>query len=337
MPPRTARTKVRYQTALKLSRPPHDQFLALRYNIAVNGVLVPILTDGGRPVCRVIDGGNRKAIADELGYDCPEVVQAGLTQEEMRTLARALSLARRQLTAEQKRQLIADQLLETPDRSNRWLGKQLGVSHPTVARVRAELEATGKVFQLERTLGADGKYRPKILFQNPPELRRPLDFYPTPPHATQALVDRERFMGLVLEPACGDGAIVRVLRKQGYDGQAADLLGGQNFFDRTEMVPNIITNPPYRHSLEFVLHAKRITTRKTAMLLPVEFLHGGTRYELFQDGRFPLKVVYVFSSRLRFGTETDATVGHAWYVWDRGHKGEPTLRWIGRRATSGRL
>jgi hypothetical protein len=326
--PTKTKARVRYQPVLNLPKLPYDQFLALRDNIAINGVLVPILTDGGRPVCRIIDGGYRKAIADELGYDCPEIVQEGLSEEEMRTLARALNLARRQLTQDQKRQLIADQLLETPDRSNRWVGKRLGVSHPTVASVRAEMEATGKVFQFDRTLGSDGKYRPKRVFQNPPELRRPLDQYPTPPHATQALVDRERFMGLVLEPACGDGAIVRVLRRHGYDVRAADLLGGQNFFDRIETVPNVITNPPYSHSLEFILHAKKVATGKIAMLLPVEFLHGGTRYELFQDRRFPLRVVYVFSSRLRFGAETHATVGHAWYVWDRKHKEEPVIRWI---------
>ncbi len=33
-----------------------------------------------------------KVIADELGYDCPEIVQEGLTEEEKRTLARALNL-----------------------------------------------------------------------------------------------------------------------------------------------------------------------------------------------------------------------------------------------------
>src|SRR5437762_73517 len=71
-----------------------------------------------------------------------------------------LNLPRRQLTQEQKRQVIADQLQETPSRSNRWIGKQLGVSHPTVASVRAEMEATGKVYQFDHTLGSDGKYRP---------------------------------------------------------------------------------------------------------------------------------------------------------------------------------
>jgi hypothetical protein len=317
--------KLAYQPVLKLPPLTYEQLQALRDNIAVNGVLVPILVDEDD---RIIDGYYRKTIAGELGYDCPEIDQRGLTEGEKRILARALNLARRQLTQEQKRHLIAEQLQETPHRSNRWIGKQLGVSHPTVAAVRAELEATGKLFQLEETLGSDGKYRPKRLFQNPPELRRPLDFYPTPPHATQALVERERFTGLILEPACGDGAIVRVLHKRGYNVESADLLDGQNFFERKKSVSNIITNPPYRHSLDFILHAKKIATCKIAMLLPVEFLHGGTRYDLFQDRCFPLKLVYVFASRLRFGSETHSTVGHAWYVWDRRYKGEPVIRWI---------
>ncbi len=325
MPTKTAKTKSKYRPVLKLPPLPPDQFLALRYNITVNGVLVPILVDEKKGI---IDGSYRKAIADELGYDCPEIVQEGLSEDEKRTLARALNLARRQLSTEQKRQLIADQLSETPERSNRWIARQLGVSHPTVASVRDEMEATGKVYQLERTLGEDGKFRPKRVFQNPPELRRPLDFYPTPPHAVQSLLDRERFTGLVLEPACGDGAIVRVLQAYGYDVEATDILDGKDFFARSETVPNIVTNPPYRQTLDFILHAKKIATRKVAMLLPVEFLHGATRFELFQDRRFPLKNVYVFSSRLRFGSETDATVGHAWYVWDRKYKGEARLGWI---------
>jgi hypothetical protein len=315
----------RYQPVLKLPALPYDQFLALRDNIAVHGVLVPILVD---ETSRIIDGNYRKAIAQELGYDCPEIVHEGLGEDEKRTLARALNLARRQLNQEQKRQLVADQLHETPARSNRWVGKQLGVSHPTVASVRAEMEGTGKLFQFERTVGSDGKSRPKRLFQNPPELRRPNDFYPTPPHATKALLVRETFTDPILEPACGDGAIVRVVRKHGYDVEATDLDEGQDFLERTEQVANIITNPPYRQSLDFVNHAKKIAMRKIAMLLPVEFLHGGTRFDLFQDRRFPLKVVYVFSSRLCFGSKTHATVGHAWYVWDRRHKGEPRLAWI---------
>jgi hypothetical protein len=133
---------------------------------------------------------------------------------------------------------------------------------------------------------------------------------------------------VVLEPACGDGAIVRVLEKNGYTVETADLRNGHDFFQRGAQVPNIITNPPYRQHLEFVVHAKQVATKKIAMLLPVEFLHGTTRYGLFMDQHFPLKVVYIFSSRLCFGTETPATVGHAWYVWEKGYRGEPRLGWI---------
>jgi DNA modification methylase len=161
MPTTTKKTrKARYEPVLKLPPLPYDQFLALRDNIAVNGVLVPILVDSNGNKRRIIDGNYRKAIADELGYDCPEIVQAGLTEDEKRTLARALNLARRHLTQEQNRQLVSDQLRETPDRSNRWVGKQLGVHHATVAVVRAEMEGTGDLSSCERTIGEDGKARP---------------------------------------------------------------------------------------------------------------------------------------------------------------------------------
>ena len=135
---------------------PPDQYEALWQNIAVNGVLVPILVDGDGLKRRIIDGNCRKRIANELGYDCPEVVHEG-DDEELRTLARALNLARRQLTADQKRQVIADQLRETPKRTNRWIAKMLGVSHPTVASVRTELEFVGKIYQQPQRVGADGK------------------------------------------------------------------------------------------------------------------------------------------------------------------------------------
>lgn len=88
--------KPRYEPVLKLPALPYEQFMALRDNIGINGVLVPILVDGDGPVRKVIDGNYRKAIAEELGYECPEIAQSGLNDEEERTLARALNLARRQ-------------------------------------------------------------------------------------------------------------------------------------------------------------------------------------------------------------------------------------------------
>ena len=83
---RTTAKKTRkpvYEPVLKLPPLLSEQFIALRDNIAVNGVLVPILVTEDK---QIIDGNYRRAIADELGYDCPEIVQSGLTEEEIRRL-----------------------------------------------------------------------------------------------------------------------------------------------------------------------------------------------------------------------------------------------------------
>ena len=152
--------KPSYHSILDLPPLPPDQLEGLRANIAVNGVLVPIFVDSDGPRRGIIDGIYRRQIADEFDYQCPEIVLPGLNDQEKRTLARALNLARRQLTTDQKRQVIADQLHETPDWSLRRVAKMLGVSAPTVGSVRVELASTVKVLQLERTIGLDGKYRP---------------------------------------------------------------------------------------------------------------------------------------------------------------------------------
>jgi DNA modification methylase len=162
MPKTKIASKVKYEPVLKLPPLSYEEFTALRDNIAVNGVLIPILVDSDGPRRKIIDGNFRKQIANELGYDCPEIVQAGLDEDEKRALARALNLARRQLSADQKRQLIADQLRETPDKSLRWVAKMLGVHHTTVGTVRGEMQSTGELASCPRTLGADGKYRPAV-------------------------------------------------------------------------------------------------------------------------------------------------------------------------------
>ena len=108
----------------------------------------------------ILDGFARAKIAKELGYRVPVGRPGGLSEQEKRSLVRALNLARRQLDPPARRAIISDELRENPGRSNRWIAKSLGVSHPTVAVVRQVLESTGKVYQFDRTLGADGKYRP---------------------------------------------------------------------------------------------------------------------------------------------------------------------------------
>src|SRR6478672_4274988 len=52
------------------------------------------------------------------------------------------------------------------------------------------------------------------------------DFYPTPPWATFALIDNEKFSGDIWECACGDGAMSTVLE------QAASHVHSSDRYDR---------------------------------------------------------------------------------------------------------
>jgi hypothetical protein len=166
------------------------------------------------------------------------------------------------------------------------------------------------------------------------------DFYPTPPKATEALLRVERFVGSIWEPACGDGAISKVLEAAGYDVQSSDLIdrgygqpGVDFLLDYRTVATNIVTNPPFKHAEEFVRHALARTTGKVAMLCRLAWLEGKARRDLFENS--PLANVWVFSNRvpmLRGGDEMlkggGGMIAFAWYVWNHAHEGRPQLGWV---------
>jgi hypothetical protein len=163
------------------------------------------------------------------------------------------------------------------------------------------------------------------------------DFYPTPPEATEALLQREKFDGAILEPACGDGAMSRVLEAHGYSVISRDLIyrgygeGGHDFLKSHEKYPNVITNPPFRLGEEFIQHALKLTTGKVVMLCKLQFLEGGKRKLMFEST--PFKSVYIFSKRLsmtRNGEKmaNSGMIAFAWFVWEHGYTGVPTVAWI---------
>ena len=100
---------------------------------------------------------------------------------------------------------------------------------------------------------------------------------------------------------------------------------------------DIITNPPYKYALDFVCKALSIVPdgRKVCMFLKVQFLEGKARKELFVN--HPPKVLYVSSSRLLCAPNGDfeatrknggSAVAYAWFVWEKGYKGDTIIKWI---------
>ena len=185
----------------------------------------------------------------------------------------------------------------------------------------------------------------KIAGGNPTRGRVENDYYATHPDSTKALLEVEEIIYPALEPACGEGHISKLLSYE--DTTSIDLidrgygLGGVDFLDKL-MNPGyfntVITNPPFKLFQEFVEKALSIAGKKVIMFGKLQALEGQKRATFMQNS--PLKTVYVFKARqqpLRNGSEIDeltgkkmnsSTMAFAWYVWEIGYTGEPTIKWL---------
>lgn len=172
-----------------------------------------------------------------------------------------------------------------------------------------------------------------------PEKRQKDDFYPTPPEATYALLEREKFKGEVWECACGDGAISKILQENNYKTYSSDLIDrgfGEtpiDFLKSTRKTDNIITNPPFKLGTEFAYQSCLLANKKVAMLCRINFLEGVARGKMFKNT--PLKTVYVFSRRITFTNPDTKKKSHgggmlafAWFIWENGYNKKPQIEWI---------
>jgi len=188
---------------------------------------------------------------------------------------------------------------------------------------------------MDATYHLNGGYKPTM--KRFADLDGP-DFFPTPAWATHALIDNEDFRGDIWEPACGDGAMSRVLETTGNKVISSDLHdrgygeADHDFLDSWRSAPNIVTNPPYNAAEGFVRAGVDRSSAKFAMLLRLAFLEGANRQRtIFTDA--PPSRVWVFSERITFypagavqkGTGTTA---YAWFVWDKGASSGTELKWL---------
>lgn len=173
--------------------------------------------------------------------------------------------------------------------------------------------------------------------------RQSEDYYATEPKAAQLLLDVEKFSPIIWECACGGGHLAQVLENNDYEVIATDLIyrgygdkESLNFLEETleEFEGDIITNPPYKYALEFVQKALDSVQigKKVAMFLKLQFLEGKSRKKFFLEN--PPKVVYVSLSRLNCAMNGDfdkyesSAIAYAWFVWEKGFKGDPIIKWI---------
>lgn len=163
--------------------------------------------------------------------------------------------------------------------------------------------------------------------------RRADDFYATPAWCTRAIMPHLRLNDPVLDPCCGDGAILGVLFAAGrtvcgleLDAARGGTSGSVSIRDALTPEPwpqhrTIITNPPYSLAMEFIERALREAPEDAdvAFLLRLNFL-GSQRRAAFHRS-YPSDV-YVLPRRPSFtGGGTDATE-YCWMVWGASRGGQ---------------
>lgn len=170
------------------------------------------------------------------------------------------------------------------------------------------------------------------------EDREENDFYATQPIAAEWLIKLENLDNNIWECACGQGHLGKVFEEHGYNVLATDLIdrgygqGGVDFLKSDGLfIGDIVTNPPYKYAQEFIEHALSLIPDgyKVCMFLKVQFLEGKTRRKLYTN--CPPRTVYISSSRIQCGRNGEfkgSMVAYAWYVWEKGYKGDTVLKWF---------
>lgn len=126
--------------------------------------------------------------------------------------------------------------------------------------------------------------------------RKAADHYPTPPDVTVALMEFLKLErdDVVLEPACAEGAMSRVIEHYCDTVWSSDLRDGPEVYGQPcinflEGEPHddlkidwIITNPPFNLAEAFIRKSLSITPN-VAMLLSNQYWHAASRKKLFED------------------------------------------------------
>ena len=176
--------------------------------------------------------------------------------------------------------------------------------------------------------------------------REPNDFYATDPIAIDKLIGSIGFItSVVWECACGTGCLSERLKQYCHGVVSTDAIDRgygqvQDFLLAKEMPSGcscIITNPPYKLATEFILHALSLLPDggRCIMFLKTTFLEGEKRHRLLFS-KYPPQRILQFSKRVLCAKNAEfqkmrkvgSAVSYAWFVWEKGYKGETTITWI---------
>ncbi len=161
--------------------------------------------------------------------------------------------------------------------------------------------------------------------KSPKNNRNAADFYATPRECTIALIDRFEHLfrgGRIWEPACGDGAISKVLEERNFRVISTDLHdrgygeGNMNFLNADCQCDGIITNPPFNLAADFI---ERCAEKEVpfAMLTKATFWHAAKRQRLFRKTKPMAVMAMTWRPAMSPERGKSATMDFIWTVWGK--------------------
>ena len=182
--------------------------------------------------------------------------------------------------------------------------------------------------------------------------RETMDYYATEPKAIDLLAAKFDIPHRVWECACGGGSLSERLKERGHEVISTDIIdrGYEGFNGECDFLSRlfhpkiegdyaIVTNPPYKFVTEFVLTALDVLPDGCylCLFLKTTALESRGRWEkiyrqtppryVFQciDRILCAKNAEFEDARKNLGAGAQA---YAWFVWQKGWKGQTTLDWI---------
>lgn len=169
------------------------------------------------------------------------------------------------------------------------------------------------------------------------------DYYREPEWCVDALLTVEPIAPgtSVWDPSAGSGTIPRVLARHGIACAASDIVDRgcgavvADFFACEAGIACtecIVSNPPYGVAEAYARHALKIAGDRVILITRLAWLESQTRAAFFAET--PLARVWVSRRRISMppgNSEIKAkggTVAYAWFVFQHGHQGAPTIGWF---------
>ena len=172
------------------------------------------------------------------------------------------------------------------------------------------------------------------------------DFYATEPIAIDKLKKVYNIPKNIIEICAGNGHLSERLKQLGHNVESWDIVQRDyplekacNFLNQNEIPKgySILTNPPYKYVTEIVLHSLSLIGegQQVIMFLKVQFLEGKERFEKIFKTQ-PPKYMFVSTERItcamngqfvKDGKKQSSAVCYAWFVWEKGFKGDTVVKW----------